>query len=422
MTAIPKKNMNSDGNDSNDRRGGVVLRFAILLYIGKNYRICYRSYMRYFLLKIRFFLYTVIIAGLLVVLQSGNRGVQKQSDTAVPGQNPISQFGQMVLSAYSDLTETSNGQVRYTAWIPDWDYDAGVEGFMAHATTFSQVNPIWFHIDQKGKLNPTEHEGDPKLMKLTDQYNILLIPTIQEFEANYLHEAIKNENAIENHITDILKVVDRYHTDGIDLDYEMIYLKDKDNFYSFLKQLSTELKKRRKKLTVDVISKTSDETGAYNTLVETRQVQDWSILANYVDEIRIMVYDYANSTPGGSPINPYPWVQEVVKYAVTKADPNKFILGTPLYAYSWKNGELFKAYTYDVVKEGIEKRNATPVFDEEAKEWRVELADDDGTQVVWYQDARSVGYRLDLVKRYGLGGLVFWRLGGEDRGIYSLLH
>ncbi len=151
-------------------------------------------------------------------------------------------------------------------------------------------------------------------------------------------------------------------------------------------------------------------------------MQDWSILANYVDEIRIMVYDYANSTPGGSPINPYPWVQEVVKYAVTKADPNKFILGTPLYAYSWKNGELFKAYTYDVVKEGIEKRNATPVFDEEAKEWRVELADDDGTQVVWYQDARSVGYRLDLVKRYGLGGLVFWRLGGEDRGIYSLLH
>ena len=87
-----------------------------------------------------------------------------------------------------------------------------------------------------------------------------------------------------------------------------------------------------------------------------------------------------------------------------------------------ENGELFKSYTYEVVKEGIEKRKAQPVFDEEFKEWKVELTDEDGTQIIWYQDAKSVEYRLNLVKQYGLGGLVFWRLGGEDRSIYSLLH
>ena len=35
---------------------------------------------------------------------------------------------------------------------------------------------------------------------------------------------------------------------------------------------------------------------------------------------------------------------------------------------------------------------------------------------VWYANGASIAARLGLVRRYGLGGIAVWRLGGEDPG------
>jgi spore germination protein len=45
--------------------------------------------------------------------------------------------------------------------------------------------------------------------------------------------------------------------------------------------------------------------------------------------------------------------------------------------------------------------------------------DHDRTHGVWFEDAASVRAKLDLARRYRLGGVFFSRLGGEDPAVWA---
>jgi spore germination protein YaaH len=40
-------------------------------------------------------------------------------------------------------------------------------------------------------------------------------------------------------------------------------------------------------------------------------------------------------------------------------------------------------------------------------------------QIIWYQDSEVTLKRVELSETYGINKIVFWRLGGEDPGIYK---
>jgi Predicted glycosyl hydrolase len=47
-----------------------------------------------------------------------------------------------------------------------------------------------------------------------------------------------------------------------------------------------------------------------------------------------MAYDYTSaSTLYPGPIGPLNWIEQVMQYALTKAEPQKFVLGVHLYSY-----------------------------------------------------------------------------------------
>jgi len=64
---------------------------------------------------------------------------------------------------------------------------------------------------------------------------------------------------------------------------------------------------------------------------------DYAAIGKYADWVQIMTYDehWSGGTPG--PIASLPWVENVIKYAITVIPKEKILLGVAAYGYDCLN-------------------------------------------------------------------------------------
>jgi spore germination protein len=131
-----------------------------------------------------------------------------------------------------------------------------------------------------------------------------------------------------------------------------------------------------------------------------------------------MTYDqhYDESEPG--PIAPLPWVIDVLDYATARVPPEKLVLGIGLYGYDWGGGDTADNLQLSQVARRIEANQGAQGWDQRAASPWFRYQSDGVARTIWYEDARSVEAKLDLVDRYDLGGAFFWRLGGVPDDIW----
>ena len=323
-------------------------------------------------------------------------------------------------------------EIEITGWIPDWDYNDGFETLKQYNSQFSSVSPFWYAINSDGEIQKTNVYGDPNLVNYTAAQQIDLIPTITSFDAAIMAKVLKNEETIQAHINYIVNEVKTNDFDGIDLDYESIYLRDKEKFFTFLQKLSAEMIKIDRKLIFTVLPKWGDDV-IYAGLEETRKVQDYKRIADLVDEFRIMTYDYIGRNPAVyGPNAPLQWMEDVIQYAILQGVPrDKIVLGIPTYSYDYSSrGELKNLDYYPVTKVGKGEKNAFAYYNksvEEVKnahpgensfheEWGEAIykfqRDGEG-RVLVYPTSESIQLRKQLAADYGIRGVAFWRLGDE---------
>ena len=113
-----------------------------------------------------------------------------------------------------------------------------------------------------------------------------------------------------------------------------------------------------------------------------------------------------------APIN---MVRRVVEYAVSAIPREKISLGIPNYGYDW-----LLPYTRGKTKaENISSAQAVQraidfgveiFFDETARSpyyhyWQYGIRHE-----VWFEDARSISAKFDLIREFGLSGAGYWQL------------
>jgi spore germination protein YaaH len=173
-------------------------------------------------------------------------------------------------------------------------------------------------------------------------------------------------------------------------------------------------------------------------------VYDHGAIAEHVDRIRIMAYDFSTSSPG--PIAPLDWVRRAIDGTVAATgDPGKLVLGIPLYGYNWPvdvagtcppDGEVGRtAVTIRTVDDLIALRGATPLYDAGTGEWSatydlvIEGDDGGGTgrvsctqrRQVHYVDAEGARLRIDLAREARLGGVALWAFGYDDDTLWNAI-
>ncbi|MEI6729416.1 MAG: glycosyl hydrolase family 18 protein [bacterium] len=349
------------------------------------------------------------------------------------------------------VTKEKENQFLVSGWIPDWGTKEGLETIKYNSDFLDSISPVWYEASPDGTLKNKEPKNKAEMMTLIRDKKLELIPSIASFDHEILTPILQTQANLDRHVSDILNLVKTNNYDGIDIDYESTKLSDKDKFFELLQKLSAGLKKDQKRLTVAVLPQWGESD--YPSFKETRKVQDWTEIAKYADEIRIMTYDY---TSGGSqylgPIAPLDWQESVIKYGLIKTDKSKLSLGIHLYSYEkWievkdqtknpgfdvpalkfetdfrKTGQseiTSRSYTFETVSKILKDYPGTKAEYQGEQLYRYSKPNNDTgileNRLMVYIDQKGVQARIDLAKKYGLKGVAFWRLGGEGELLKGL--
>lgn len=332
-----------------------------------------------------------------------------------------------------------NHKLNTAGWIPTWASESGLNSLKNNPGVFNTISPVWYEINSDGTLKSRYPANRNTITSYANNNQITIVPTIGSFDHVFLGTILSSAEKRTAHINSIVSTVLTNNYAGIDLDYESISESDEASYFLFLGELSKQLHKNNKVLSVTVLAKWGDNV-RYSYKPETRKVQDWSKVAAFADEIRIMAYDYTHSSdyyPG--PIGPTGWIRRVLDYAKTEIAPAKTVLGVHLYAYEWyrpmdsqegldlqtdpslnkqENPRPARAYTYTAVEKILRDYQGEDssfegeeIFFYTAKNSTTGVTEN---RALVYISPDGVKERVNIAKEYGLKGVVFWRLGGEN--------
>lgn len=226
--------------------------------------------------------------------------------------------------------------------------------------------------------------------------------SLKDTTSQILNDYEKREAMIEN----LMDLVEEYNLDGVNVDFENMNESDKNVYSRFLIELAPRLKKIGKTLSVDVTAPDGSETWAL--------CFDRNTIANVADYIVFMAYDqYGTSSNKAGTTAGYNWVEANIKKFLGQedVDPEKIILGIPLYMRLWEEDDDGTAKPevvnmkdmFDVLPE-----NQVAKWDEELKQYYVEYEEDGKTYKMWVENEKSVGEKINLANQYNLAGIAFW--------------
>lgn len=226
--------------------------------------------------------------------------------------------------------------------------------------------------------------------------------SLKDTTSQILNDYEKRETMIEN----LMDLVEEYNLDGVNVDFENMNESDKDVYSRFLIELAPRLKKIGKTLSVDVTAPDGSEIWSL--------CFDRNTIANVADYIVFMAYDqYGTSSNKAGTTAGYNWVEANVKKFLGQedVDPEKIILGIPLYMRLWEEEEDGTAKPevvnmrnmFDVLPE-----NQVATWDEELKQYYVEYEEDGKKYKMWIENEKSVGEKINLANQYNLAGIAFW--------------
>jgi hypothetical protein len=318
-----------------------------------------------------------------------------------------------------------------------------------------EVMPFWYTLTYNTRTKtPTIKDlytpGNPSVPMPTPLAALRgagyqIIPTITDgTDKLVLSNALSIAEERTKIVNSIVNLVMANNFDGIDLDFEGFafidgrasWVKTEPAWVAFIKELSTVLHSRNKILSIDTpyqLTGTPTDPGYY--------VYAWAKIANYIDRLRIMTYDYSVSRPG--PIGPISWVEKTVQYATSVMPASKVWVGLAGYGKDWvtKVDGVCPAEFAKVVKVGgkaatflmneaqslASSYGTVPTFNAQYDEMTFSYTKTysgntasglstscTASRTAWYQSAQSYATRANLVAKYKLGGVATWILGMED--------
>lgn len=221
------------------------------------------------------------------------------------------------------------------ASLPFWNLAEGSGVVAAHARAFNEASPWIYGLSPHGQIVTQAPERAAETTAATHRLRNLRIPLIPTI-ANITHghwayppvaTMLGDPTAMNQHIIDIVTLVNREHYAGIDIDYENLKATDRKSFTTFVTRLGQALHAQSKILSVALFAKTTDAGDNQRNVA-----QDYAAIGAAVDEARLMAYDYHwESSPPG-PVAPISWVRDVLTYAKTQIPLHKIVLGIPVAA------------------------------------------------------------------------------------------
>lgn len=284
------------------------------------------------------------------------------------------------------------------------------------------VSPTWFtlanengDLEDRGSINYSSwaHKNGYKVWALVDN----------KFNSDMTNKLFGNASAKTKFINNLISYAKKYKLDGINIDFENMYTKDKNAFTQFMKELSKQTKANGLVLSVDVsiIAANSNWSESF----------DRAALSKVVDYVALMTYD---QHWGGSPVSgsvaQFSWVEQSLKRVLAEVPKEKLLLGVPFYTRLWKEEYVkessktvvtSKAISMEEAERVITENKAVKTWDAVSGQYFATYKKDNATFKIWLEDERSIKLKAELVNKYGLAGIASWKYGLEKPAVWDVI-
>lgn len=304
-----------------------------------------------------------------------------------------------------------------SGWLPYWVQSLAFQSVQNHPEIFHSISPFWYVMTSDGDVLSFPGAESSTILSYARAHGISVIPLItNSFDSELISIVLNDPVLRQRHVQNIVSKTVQMDYPGIDINYENLYVRDRELFVIFLRELKAALYAMGRLLIVSVHAKT-DAAGAWSGA----EAHDYVGIGQAADAVRVMGYDFhwQGSDPG--PVAPADWVDAVLAYAVSTIPRNKIELGVPVSGYDWPLGQTATSVTYSFAVAKANQYNVPIALDALLGPHYTYIDIAGIGHEVWFVDALYFETLLDLVNKYDIRGICIWHLGAEDPKIYDAI-
>lgn len=209
-------------------------------------------------------------------------------------------------------------------------------------------------------------------------------------------------------IQSLLNYVTSHHYAGINIDFETIPVKSRDQLTDFMRQLSTVFHQQGLSVSIDVMG---DD-----------HVYDFSKLSSMVDYLVLMLYDEHWSEGKSGPVSSLSWFAKSLNARLTDIPISKLVIGLGSYGYDWaSNAKQAEDKSFQDIMLTADLSSSNITFDPVALNPVFRYSENHSiSHTVWFLDAPAIFNQLAISQSLHPYGYALWRLGSEDPSFWNI--
>lgn len=330
------------------------------------------------------------------------RSETMESDFKEPVYQNISLDEKILLAFHQVTIPEANGKLEELL-----EPSEGVNVIVPTWFTLSSNDGDYESLASRGYVDKA-HEKGLQVWAMLDNFS-------KECSKNVQSEILLSKTATRQKlIADMMEEAENYGFDGFNLDFESLKPEAMPHYVQFIREMSIACRERGLVLSVDNYVP-SEYTADYNR-------KEQGIVADYVI---IMGYDehYAGSEKGSTASIEF--VEKGITDTLLEVPKEKIINAVPFYTRLWTEEDgktTSSALGIYKAKEWIDENDVELSWQEDLGQYYGEHKESEtATEYLWMEEEKSLGLKMDLIRKYDLAGTAGWKLGLESSEIWDVI-
>lgn len=281
------------------------------------------------------------------------------------------------------------------------------------APHLTYLTPFAYLFNPDGSLIPPPLNQFPAIAQANNVSLMMVIANQAEgqFSSELGRAVLTNQQVQDTFLTNILNEAQRVGYTDIHFDFERLYPADREAYNQFLRKARNRIHNAGLTISTALAPKTSATQQG-----EWYEAHDYRAHGEIVDFVVIMTYEWGYSGGPAMAVSPIGPVRNVLEYAISEMPSTKIFMGQNLYGYDWtlpfEPGTTARALSPQQAIQLAAQYNVAIQYDYQAQAPFFHYTAQDGRiHEVWFEDARSIQAKFDLVKELNLRGVSYWKLG-----------
>ncbi|WP_404406577.1 glycosyl hydrolase family 18 protein [Jeotgalibacillus malaysiensis] len=280
------------------------------------------------------------------------------------------------------------------------------------APYLTYLAPFSFQAKRDGSLSTLPVEPFVQIAEENRNTLMMVITNLEEGGFNdELGRILLNDMTVQNNLLDHIETTAKqFGFRDIHFDFEYLRPEDEEAYTAFLAKAKERYSQEGWLVSAALAPKTrADQPGRWY------EAHNYKAIGEIVDFVVIMTYEWGYSGGPAQAVSPIGPVRDVLEYALTEMPASKIMIGQNLYGYDWTlpfvQGTQARAISPQQAIEIAATQGVPIQYDTTSQAPFIEYTADGKDHIIWFEDARSIQAKFDLLKELNLRGMSYWKLG-----------